>query len=106
MSEYKEKYELTRKKLDGTVNMFDDMLQAYFKNWHTIEELQLENKKLQLKISELEAKLNNISTKVEEERIDNDDLDSMFAFDKKQQKDRDNLASEIFKKYKAKHWSK
>lgn len=35
-----------------------------------------------------------------------DGLDSMFAFDKKQQKDRDNLASEIFKKYKAEHGAK
>jgi hypothetical protein len=27
----------------------------------------------------------------------------MFAFDKKQQKDRDNLAAEIFKKFKTEH---
>jgi hypothetical protein len=32
-----------------------------------------------------------------------DGLDSMFAFDKKQQKDRDNLAAEIFKKFKTEH---
>ena len=32
-----------------------------------------------------------------------DSLDSMFAFDEKRQKDRDDLAAKIFKKYKDEH---
>ena len=51
------------------------------------------------------VEFNNGTCRISTSNCD-DGLDSMFAFDKKQQKDRDNLAAEIFKKYKEEHNTK
>ena len=85
MSEYKEK------ELDLEID--SNIIQNILNN--------IDNKKY----NKIKLKITYSNTK-EEERKGNDDLDSMFAFDKKQQKDRDNLAAEIFKKFKAEHQSK
>lgn len=100
MSEYKEKYENIKIELDTIAKKFKKTLE-------TSCELQLKATELELMISELTSKLNNILTTVEERKND-DNLDSMFPFDKNKclNNDRDDLAKRIFEKYKAMHNSK
>lgn len=93
MSEYKEKYENTKKELDTAKNVYNKMMQRYINKMDTIEELQLENKKLKEQLDEMIQASNEIQTS--NERIQ--------ALIKKREDDRQKAAENIMKRILAKH---